>query len=174
MAGVTPRDLPLMANYGPDLERAQVAIGAGLARAEVPAPERTVAVPRPGAIPYHSGWEALDYTGRVGTTRGDDDTDPTSAVRRAHPTVVVVPSPGPYVPRTAQGLRVPEAVAGYRLLAQVRMREGNWQHVFALPEWAAPVTTAVADSVRDTGDGRAPERYEASLDRWLDRVFGRL
>lgn len=173
MAGVTPRDLPLMANYGPDLERAQVAIGAGLAHADVPPPERTVAVARPGAIPYHSGWQALDYTGRVDATR-DGGADPTSVVRRAHPTVVVVPSPGPYVPRTARGLRVPEAVAGYRLLAQVRMREGAWQHVFVLPEWAAPVTTAVAASVRDAGSGRSPERYDASLDRWLERVFGRL
>ncbi len=175
MAGVTPRDLPLMVNYGPDLERAHVAIGAGLARADVPAPERTVAVSRPGAIPYHSDWRALDYTGRVGTTRdGGADTDPTSVVRRAHPTVVVVPSPGPYVPRTAHGLRVYEATAGYQLRAQVRMREGTWQHVFVLPEWAAPVTTAVAESVRATGGGPAPERYEASLDRWLDRVLGRL
>ncbi len=104
----------------------------------------------------------------------DGGADPTSVVRRARPTVVVVPSPVPSVPRTARGLRVHEAVAGYRLLAQVRMREGNWQHVFVLPEWAAPVTTALADSLGDAGSPRAPERYEVSLDRWLDRVLGRL
>ncbi|MEU4673036.1 hypothetical protein AB0F91_35035 [Amycolatopsis sp. NPDC023774] len=51
VAGATAPDLRIIANYGPDLPRAHVAIGKGLGTAEVPQQARTLPVGDAGATP---------------------------------------------------------------------------------------------------------------------------
>lgn len=171
--GVVADQLPLIANYGIDLQRAHVAVGKALAEADVAPERRSVAVPDAGAIPYHSGWETVDYSG-LNDEEIAHGTDPTSAVRRARPTVIVVPSSGPYVPPVAHGLRVAEAVAGYEYVGKVQMREGYWLNLFVLPEWVDPVATAVERRAVYAQARYDPGRYELTLDRWFDRLGERL
>lgn len=172
LAGIVPRELPTIVNYGPDLRRAHVAIGQGLARADVPKQERTLAVSDAGAIPYYSGWESIDYIGLndEAIARGGDRT---SLVRDAQPTVIVVTSKSPRLPSVAYGLRVREATTGYLYVARVQMRDGYWQNVFVLPEWAPPVASAVTASAAEARRDHDPGRYDLTLDRWLDRLRGR-
>ncbi|NIJ14600.1 hypothetical protein FHU38_005001 [Saccharomonospora amisosensis] len=172
LAGVVPRDLPTIVNYGEDLRRAHVAIGQGLARADVPEAERTLAVSDAGAIPYYSRWDSIDYIGLndEAIARGGDRT---AIVRQAHPTVIVVTSTSPLLPNTAYGLRVREVTTGYLHVAQIKMRDGYWQNVFVVPEWATQVAAAVTHSTEEAMRGHDPGRYDKTLGRWLDRLRGR-
>ncbi|WP_199430826.1 hypothetical protein [Qaidamihabitans albus] len=173
LAGLLHTGLPVVANYGHDLHRAHVPIGEGLAAAEVPAESRTLAVSDAGAIPYFSGWETIDYIG-LNDEAIAHGADPTDVVREANPTVIVVTAAGPRIPPVVYGMRVGEATAGYVHVAQARMRENYWQHVFALPEWAPQVGTAVTTSVERAQRTYDPGRYGLTFDRWLDRLRGQL
>lgn len=169
VAGVQPVELPVIVNYGPDLHRAHVAIGRGLADAEVPAEFRTLAVSDAGAIPFYSDWQTIDYIG-LNNEAIAHGADRTSAVVAARPTVVVVTGRKPAPPPVAYGLRVRPAVAGYELVAPVQMREGYWQLVYVLPEWADEVGAAVDARVAEAARAYADEPYEDTVDRWLDRL----
>lgn len=169
VTGVRAPDLPLIANYGPDLARAHVPIGKGLAEADVPPELRTIAVNDAGAIPYYSGWTTIDIIG-LNDEAIAHGADVTNRVIEAKPTVIVVRSYDPGVPADAYGLNVPLATQGYEHIGTVQMRDGYYKQIFALPEWAeevrAPVMTAVAEA-QATYD---PGRYEDTIDRWLDRI----
>jgi hypothetical protein len=169
VSGTQSPDLGQIVNYGPDLARAHVAIGKGLSRADVPASARTVAVSDAGAIPYYSGWRAIDYIG-LNDEPIAHGADPTTRVATAHPTVVVVRSLNGRIPRTAYGMDVAEATRGYELVATVRMRVGYFKQVFVVPEYAdavrGPVRAAAAEA-RRTYD---PGHYEDTISRWLHRV----
>ncbi|OQO90850.1 hypothetical protein B1813_15100 [Saccharomonospora piscinae] len=169
--GVLSEQLPLVANYGVDLRRSHEAIGTALAETAVPPPQRTLAVSDAGAIPYFSDWETIDYLGlnNEAIARG---ADPTRVVSEQRPTVVVVTAYNPGMPRAAYGLRVTEATAGYEYIGRVRMREGYWQHLFVLPEWAGEVAEAVERRAAEEATDD-PGRYESSLQRWFDRLAGR-
>lgn len=173
IAGIVPPDLPLIVNYGEDLRRAHIAIGEGLQQAEVPDHHRTVAVSDAGAIPYYSQWDAIDYIG-LNDEAIAHGADPTAVVQTARPTVIVVTSGGPHVPETPYGLRIPEVTAGYALTARVQMREGYWQNVFVLPEWAPEVGSTVRARVSEAQRTHDPGRYELTFDRWLDRLRDRI
>ena len=105
VAGATAPDLGVIANYGPDLQRAHVAIGKGLAEADVPAPARSLAVTDAGAIPYYSGWQSIDYIG-LNDPKISRGADPTQVVMQARPTVIVVTANGPEPGRQAVRLRL--------------------------------------------------------------------
>jgi hypothetical protein len=169
VAGVRPPDLPLIANYGPDLQRAHVAIGEGLAQADVPERLRTVALHDAGAIPYYSGWRAIDYIG-LNDEQIAHGADPTRRVVDAHPTVLIVRGYTPEVPPDAYGLNVTAATKGYELVATVPMRENYFMHVFVLPEWADEVRGPLTDAVDKAQKTYDPGRYDLTLDRWLDRL----
>jgi hypothetical protein len=98
-------DLPLLANYGPDLARTHVPIGQGLADADVPANMRTVAVNDAGAIPYYSRWNTIDFIG-LNDEQLAHGADVTERVVDAY------------------GLDVPRAAEGYDHVGNVQMREG--------------------------------------------------
>ncbi|MGW5723907.1 hypothetical protein ACWEVP_47615 [Amycolatopsis sp. NPDC003865] len=173
VAGATAPDLGVIANYGPDLQRAHIAIGKGLAEADVPAPARSLAVTDAGAIPYYSGWTSIDYIGLndAAIARG---ADPTQVVMQARPTVIVVTANGPEPAGKRYGFDFAKATAGYEKVAAVEMRAGYWQDVFVLPEYASTVGEHVrqrADAARQVND---PGRAEATVDRWLDRLRGQL
>ncbi|MEU3274021.1 hypothetical protein ABZ639_24555 [Saccharomonospora sp. NPDC006951] len=167
--GATAKDLPTMANYGTDLRRAHVAIGEGLASADVPAEFRTIAVSDAGAIPYFSGWNAIDYIG-LNDEAIAGGADPTDVVKAASPMVIVVTSYTPEIPDVMYGLRVAEATEGYVDAVRVQMREGYWQHVFVKTGWAPQVGDAVRASVEEAQRTIDPGRYEVTVDRWLDRL----
>ncbi|SEF36832.1 hypothetical protein SAMN05421837_111253 [Amycolatopsis pretoriensis] len=173
VAGATAPDLGVIANYGPDLQRAHIAIGKGLAEADVPAPARSLAVTDAGAIPYYSGWASIDYIGLndAAIARG---ADPTQVVMQARPTVIVVTANGPEPAGTRYGFDFAKATAGYEKVAAVEMRAGYWQDVYALPQYASTVGEHVrqrADAARQVND---PDRAEATVDRWLDRLRSQL
>ncbi|GAB3487767.1 hypothetical protein [Amycolatopsis cihanbeyliensis] len=173
VAGATTAGLPVVANYGPDLRRAHVAIGEGLDVARVPDEFRTLAVSDAGAIPYYSGWRSVDYIG-LNNEAIAHGADPTSLVRAARPTVLVVTSGTPRVPDAKYGLRVSEAAPGYAHVAAVHMRADYWQHVLVRPEWADQVRSAVGGTVHAAQRKYDPGRYELTIDRWLDRLRGQL
>ncbi|MFJ7212148.1 hypothetical protein [Amycolatopsis sp. NPDC098790] len=173
VAGATAPDLGVIANYGPDLQRAHVAIGQGLAEADVPAPARSLAVTDAGAMPYYSGWTSIDYIGLndAAIARG---ADPTQVVMQARPTVIVVTANGPEPVGTRYGFDFAKATAGYEKVAAVEMRAGYWQDVYALPQYASTVGEHVrqrADAARQVND---PDRIDDSVDRWLDRLRSQL
>ncbi|WET79909.1 hypothetical protein P3102_01215 [Amycolatopsis sp. QT-25] len=170
VTGAESADLPVLANYGPDLQRAHVAIGKGLANAQVPEAARSLAVSDAGAIPYYSGWKSIDYIG-LNDEAIAHGASPTDVVKAVRPTVVVVTARGPgQTPGWAYGLVVPDAARDYQLVADVQMRDGYYQEVLALPEHAAPIRAAVAASVDEAQRRNDPGRYEDTIDRWLDRL----
>ncbi|EID54125.1 hypothetical protein [Saccharomonospora xinjiangensis] len=171
--GVLSGELPLIANYGVDLERTHVAIGKALADTDVPQRARSLAVHDPGAIPYFSGWRTVDYLG-LNDEAVAHGADPTAVVREAEPTVIVVTASGPYVPGTVHGLRVVEATSGYEYVGKVQMRDGYWLNLFVLPEWAEPVATSVERHATYAQATYDPGRYDLTLDRWFDRLAERL
>jgi hypothetical protein len=173
VAGVQAPDLGTVANYGPDLARAHIPIGQGLARADVPAGRRTLAVHDAGATPYYSGWTTIDYIG-LNDEPIAHGADPTDRIIQAHPTVIVVRSLNGHRPGTAYGVHITKVIQGYQQVATIRMRANYYLHVFALPQWAdqvrGPVRAAAAAAQR-TYD---PGRYDLTVDRWLDRLRGDL
>ncbi|OXM52423.1 hypothetical protein [Amycolatopsis alba] len=174
VAGATSAELPLTANYGPDLQRAHVAIGKGLAAARVPEAARRLAVSDAGAIPYYSGWKAIDYIG-LNDEAIAHGAEPTDVVKAARPTVIVVTAFGPgAIPGVAYRMKVPEVAKDYEFVADVQMRDGYYQEIFVLPEYAAQVKAAVSASVDEAQRRNDPGRYEGTIDRWLDRLRGQL
>lgn len=170
LAGVTADDVPVIANYGPDLQRTHVAIGEGLAAAAVPAAARTLAVSDAGAIPYYSGWVTVDYVG-LNDERITAGVDADDVVAAADPTVIVVTGDGADPPAVAYGLDVAATTAGYRRIADVRMRDGYSQHVFVKPVHAAAVRAAVEPAVAAAQAVHDPGRYDLTFDRWMDRLM---
>ncbi|MEC3975243.1 hypothetical protein [Amycolatopsis sp. H20-H5] len=173
VAGVNEPDLGTIVNYGPDLQRAHVAIGKGLARAQVPPGAQTLAIGDAGAMPYYSGWEAIDYIGLNdrAIARG---ADPTAVVATARPTVVVLTSSGPEPAASRYGVRSAEVTAGYEQVAAVQMRDGYWENVFALPQYAATVQQNLRTELDIAKKQNDPGRYEDTVDRWLDRLRSQL
>lgn len=170
VAGVTAPDTPVILNYGADLQRTHAAIGRGLAAAPVPGPERTLAVTDAGAIPYRSGWNAIDYIG-LNDEAIAHGADPTRVVGAARPTVVVVTGGPAGPPPRAYGTDVPAVTAGYERVAAVWLRADYWQYVFVRPEWAGPVGSAVRGEV-GRAQAESDGRWDESWGRWLDRVTG--
>jgi hypothetical protein len=170
VTGVQAPDLPLIANYGPDLARTHVPIGKGLAEADVPPELRTLAVNDAGAMPYYSRWRTIDFIGLNDEPVAHGDVDPTTRVVEARPTVIVVRSYDPNIPADAYGLDVPKATEGYEHVATVQMRAGYYCQVFVLPEWAAEVRGPVREAVDEAQATYDPGRYEDTVDRWLDRI----
>lgn len=169
IAGVKAPDLPVVANYGPDLARAHVAIGQGLARADIPADRRTVALHDAGAIPYYSHWHTIDIIG-LNDEPIAHGANGTTRVVDAHPTVIVLRSLAPPPDAKAYGVDFVRITQGYEHVARIQMRAGYYMHVYVLPEWADQVRDAVlpvADHAQRTYD---PGRYEDTIDRWLDRL----
>ncbi len=174
VTGAQSTDLPVIANYGPDLQRAHVAIGKGLANAQVPEAARSLAVSDAGAIPYYSGWKSIDYIG-LNDEAIAHGAPPTDVVKAVRPTVIVVTARDRgATPGWAYGLIVPDAARDYQLVADVQMREGYFQEVFALPEHAAQIRAALDESVGEAQRRNDPGRYEDTIDRWLDRLRAQL
>lgn len=169
VTGVQAPDLALIANYGPDLARAHVSVGRGLARAAVPPELRTVAVHDAGAIPYYSGWRTIDIIG-LNDEPIAHGSDVTTRVVRARPTVIIVRSPTPAVPAEVFGLDMARATEGYAHVGAVQMRAGYHKQIFALPEWADEVRDPVMAAVDEAQRAHDPGRYEVTVDRWLDRL----
>ncbi|WP_253830460.1 hypothetical protein [Prauserella aidingensis] len=168
VAGVASPGLPAVANTGTDLARTHAAIGRGLADADVPAGARTVAVADPGVIPYYSGWNAVDYSGRNNGLIADG-ARPDSVVRTHDPAVIVVPSPGQNIPEKVHGLDVPIAVAGYSQLGPFQARSGSWQFVFVKPEFAQQVEVKVRAAVA-RGEQQYGDDYSVTINRWLNSL----
>ena len=171
VAGVQAPDLGLIANYGPDLARAAVPIGKGLATADIPADKRTVALHDAGAIPYYSGWNTIDFIG-LNDEPIAHGADITARVVDARPTVIVLRSYTPPVPKKAYGLNITQATQGYVHVARVQMRSNYYKHIFVLPEWADEVRDSVLPFVAEAQRTYDPGRYELTVDRWLDRLRG--
>ncbi len=173
VAGATAPDLPVIANYGPDLQRAHVAIGKGLAASDVPEQARTLAVTDAGAIPYFSGWESIDYIG-LNDRAIAHGADPTQVVEQARPTVIVVTANGPDPSPVRYNFDFAKGTAGYVRVAAAEMRAGYWQDVYALPQYAATIgehVRAAADEAAKVNDYGRPED---TIDRWLDRLRSQL
>lgn len=166
VAGVMSPGLPAVANTGVDLERTHAAVGRGLADADVPAGARTVAVADPGVIPYYSGWNAVDYSGR-NNGQIADGSRPDSVVRTHDPAVIVVPSPGENMPDTVHELDIPIAVAGYSQVGPFQARNGSWQFVFVKPKWAQQVETTVRAEIA-RGEQQYGDDYSVTVNRWLN------
>jgi len=173
VVGLQPVDLPTVVNYGPDLQRAHVAIGHGLARADVPAEERTVALHDAGATPYYSRWHTIDYIG-LNDEPIAHGADPTARVTNADPTVFIVRGLTPRVPVTAYGLDVARATQGYEHILTVPMRDSYFMHVFVVPEWVDEVRGPLTETVDAAQRTYDPGRFDLTLDRWLDRLRGDL
>ncbi|MET7997694.1 hypothetical protein ABZU76_43105 [Amycolatopsis sp. NPDC005232] len=173
VAGATAPDLGTIANYGPDLQRAHVAIGKGLGAAEVPEHQRTLAVGDAAAIPYYSGWQAIDYIG-LNDAQISRGADPTEVILKARPTVLIITSGAPQIPESRYGVRNREVTAGYQEVAAVRMRADYFQTVWVLPEWAGTVRDHVNAAVAEAAPSNDPGRYELTVDRWLDRLRSQL
>lgn len=169
VAGVRPVDLPVVVNYGPDLHRAHVAIGKGLAGADLPARHRTLAVHDAGATPYYSGWTTIDYIG-LNDEPIAHGTDPTTRVTLANPTVFVVRGLSPAVPEWAYHVNITRATDGYVHLTTAPMRAGYYLHVFALPEWADEIREPLQNEIDSAQRTYDPGRLELTFDRWLDRL----
>jgi hypothetical protein len=173
VAGASAPDLGVIANYGPDLQRAHIAIGKGLAEADVPVPARSLAVTDAGAIPYYSGWQSIDYIG-LNDPKISRGADPTQVVMQARPTVIVVTANGPEPAGKRYGFDFPRATAGYQKVAAVEMRAGYWQDVYALPEYAPTIGQHVRQQADAAGQANDPGRSEDTVDRWLDRLRSQL
>ena len=173
LAGVTADDMPTVVNYSADLQRSHVSIGQGLSRADVPMEDRTLAVSDAGAIPYYSGWNAIDYIGLNDEAIANGES-PHVRVTEASPTVIVVTGRGPGPMANAYGLRVDEATEGYVRVADVLTRDNYSQHVYAEREYADEVRSALQPAIDEAVATHDPGRYDLTLDRWLDRLFGRL
>jgi arabinofuranosyltransferase len=173
VAGVSSPELGLISNYGPDLQRAHVAIGKALAGSDVPAAARTVAVTDAGAIPYYSGWTSIDYIG-LNDPEISHGADPTEVVLRARPTVLVVTSVGPHPVGKRYGFDAARATIGYELVDSVEMRAGYWQDVFVLPPHAATVGAHVRELTGAARQLHDPGRPESTVGRWLDRLRSQL
>ncbi|WP_328448540.1 MULTISPECIES: hypothetical protein [unclassified Amycolatopsis] len=173
VAGASAPDLGVIANYGPDLQRAHIAIGKGLAEADVPAPARSLAVTDAGAIPYYSGWQSIDYIG-LNDPKISRGADPTQVVMQAHPTVIVVTANGPEPEGKRYGFDFPRATVGYQKVAAVEMRAGYWQDVYALPQYADTIGEHVRRQADTAGQANDPGRPEDTVDRWLDRLRSQL
>jgi hypothetical protein len=169
VTGVQAPDLPLIANYGPDLARTHEPIGKGLAVADVPPELRTVAVNDAGAIPYYSHWHTIDFIG-LNDEPIAHGADVTGRVVEARPTVIVVRGYTPDLPLDAYGLDVPRATEGYEHVGTVQMRVGYYKQVFVLPRWADEVRSAIMPAVDEAQRTYDPGRYEDTIDRWLDRL----
>jgi arabinofuranosyltransferase len=169
VTGVQAPDLGVIANYGPDLARAHVAIGKGLADADVPENLRTVSLHDAGATPYYSRWHTIDYIG-LNDEPIAHRADVTARVTEARSTVFIVRSVVPVVPAFAYGLDVGKATAGYEHIASVQMRGDYYMQIFVLPEWADEVRDAVMPVVDEAQRTYDPGRYEDTVDRWLDRL----
>ncbi|SEP47352.1 hypothetical protein [Amycolatopsis saalfeldensis] len=169
VVGATAPDLGTIANYGPDLQRAHVAIGKGLAAADVPEQARTLAVSDAGAMPYYSGWHSIDFIG-LNDPRISRGADPTQVVVQARPTVIVLTAGSPTPGSTSYGLDVAKATAGYQEVAAVQMRDAYYQTVWALPEWAGTVREHVQTAVATAAPLNDPGRYDETVGRWLDRL----
>ncbi|WP_328610801.1 hypothetical protein OG943_17295 [Amycolatopsis sp. NBC_00345] len=169
IAGATAADLPLISNYGPDLQRAHVPIGKGLALADVPPADRTLAVSDAGAIPYYSGWNAIDYIG-LNDAAISHGADPTAVVTAAHPTVVIVTAPSSTIQTSRYGLRNFEATAGYQEVVSVPARDGYWENVFVLPAYADTVRTNVDTEIAKAREANDPGQLEDTIPRWLSRL----
>jgi arabinofuranosyltransferase len=157
LAGVTADDMPTVVNYSADLQRSHVSI----------------AVSDAGAIPYYSGWNTIDYIGLNDEAIANGES-PHVRVTDASPTVIVVTGRGPGPMENAYGLRVPEATEGYVRVADVLTRDNYSQHVFAKRQYAAEVRDALGPAIDEAVATHDPGRYDLTLDRWLDRLFGRL
>ncbi|MGH3763146.1 hypothetical protein [Actinophytocola sp.] len=169
VTGIQAPDFGVIANYGPDLARAHIPIGHGLARADVPAERRTLAVGDAGAIPYHSGWRTIDYIG-LNDEPVAHGADVTARVADARPTVIVIRSITGAVPRTVYGMNVAEVTRGYEFVAGIRMRADYATLVYVLPRWADEVRGPVLAAVGRAQRTHDPGRYENTVDRWLDRI----
>ncbi|MFB9927682.1 hypothetical protein ACFORO_20745 [Amycolatopsis halotolerans] len=168
-AGATAPDLGAITNYGPDLQRAHIAIGKGLAKAEVPAANRTLAVTDAGAIPYFSGWESIDYIG-LNDRAIAHGADPTDVVANARPTVVVVTSAIPEPTEGRYGFDLARGTAGYVRVNSVQLREGYWQVVYALSQYAGTVGSHVQDAVTQAAPANDPGQPQDTVERWLNRL----
>lgn len=169
VTGVQAPDLTTIVNYGPDLSRAHVAIGHGLADVDIPAEDRTIALHDAGAIPYYSGWTTLDYIG-LNDEAIAHGADPTTAVVDDHATVFIVRSSVPAPPGTAFGVHVPTATEGYQRIAVVPMRANYYLNVYVLPERADEVRGPLLAAVGRAQATYDPGRLELTVDRWLDRL----
>jgi hypothetical protein len=169
IAGATAADLPLISNYGPDLQRAHVPIGKGLALAAVPPGQRTLAVSDAGAIPYYSGWNAIDYIG-LNDAAISHGADPTAVVTAARPTVVIVTAPSSMIQSSRYGLRNFEATAGYQEVVSVPARDGYWENVFVLPAYADTVRANVDTEIAKARGANDPGQLEDTIPRWLSRL----
>jgi len=173
VAGVQAPDLGHVVNYGPDLARAHTAIGQGLARADVPADRRTVALHDAGAIPYYSGWTTIDYIG-LNDEPIAHGTDPTTRVIEARPTVIVIRSLNGHLPASAYNTDITRITQGYELVATARMRADYYKHVFVLPDWSDEVGDPVRAATEQAQRTYDPGRYDLTFDRWLDRLRNEL
>lgn len=169
VTGAQAPDLPLIANYGPDLARTHIPLGHALATADIPEDKRTLAVNDAGAIPYYSHWHTIDFIG-LNDEPIAHGADPTHRVTDAHPTVIIVRSYTPDIPADAYGLDVPRATQGYEHITTIQMRVGYYKQVFALPQYANQVRDAIQPTVDKAQATYDPGRYEDTIDRWLDRL----
>lgn len=169
VVGLQAPDLPVVANYGPDLARAHVAIGQGLAKADIPAAARIIAIHDAGAMSYYSGWRTVDFIG-LNDEAIAHGADPTTVVTDAHPTVIVVRSLSPGAPTTAYHTNIREATHGYVHIARVQMRDSYYMHVYALPQYAGKVRAAVMPVVDQAQRTYDPGNYHDTMSRWLTRL----
>lgn len=170
VAGLLAPDGPSMVNYGDDLRRAHIAVGLALADTDLPADRRTVAVSDAGAIPYFSGWTATDYIG-LNDGRIAHGADPTEVLQADDPSVVVVTSSSPRPPAASWRTDLTPVLAGRELVGVAQMRPEYFQLVFATPDVAPQVRTALD---RRLAEGRAvtDARLDPGYSRWLERVLG--
>ncbi|GAB3455322.1 hypothetical protein GCM10027436_57670 [Actinophytocola sediminis] len=173
VTGVQPADLPTVVNYGPDLQRAHVAIGKGLANADIPTEHRTVALHDAGATPYYSGWNTIDYIG-LNDEPIAHGADPTARVTNTRPTVFIVRGLTRAVPASAYLVDITQATQGYEHLATIPMRANYHMHVFARPEWADHIRGPLLTETNHAQRTYDPGRLELTFDRWLDRLRNEL
>lgn len=171
VAGFLAPDGRTMVNYGDDLRRAHVAIGLGLADADVPEGRRTLAVTDAGAMPYFSGWATTDYIG-LNDERIAHGADPTEVLLADDPAVLVVTSATPEPPPASWRVDLPRVLGDRELVGVAPMRAGYFQLVHAAPD-VAPAVRAALD--RRLAEARAvtDTRLDPGYGRWVDRILGR-
>jgi hypothetical protein len=173
VGGVQAPDLGVIANYGPDLARTHVAIGQGLAKADIPAEARTIALHDAGAMSYYSGWRTVDFIG-LNDEAIAHGADPTTVVTGARPTVIVVRSYGPGPVATAYHTNIREAARGYVHITRVQMRKGYYLHIYAVPQYADQIRAAVLPVVDQAQRTYDPGNYSDTVHRWLTRLRNQL